>query len=253
MQENTNVVNQNDVEEIDLKELFLVLLGHWKILLISTMMVGIIALLISKFLITPQYESKSELYVLSKSTSITSLTDLQLGSNLTNDYMVIVKGRPVVDQVISNLNLDMTYSQMLDKITLNNPSNSRILEITVQDSDPKMAKAIADEMATVSAAFISQKMDQDPPNIIQYGYDDGNKVSPSIGKNTIIGALLGFLLAAAFVTVTYLLDDSIVTADDVEKKLGMNMLGSLPFQEDANMDDHGVVHKKGKLKARKSA
>ena len=84
----------------------------------------------------------------------------------------------MLEQVIENLGLDETYSSLKKKVTLNNPSNSRILEITVRDANPSMAKKIADEIARVSVAFIQQKMDQDAPNIIQKGYSDGEPVSP---------------------------------------------------------------------------
>jgi capsular polysaccharide biosynthesis protein len=229
LKQNQNEAMEND--EIDLLELFFEMLNHWKMIVLSAVLVGIIAFVVSKFLITPQYESTSQLYVLSKSTSITSLADIQMGSNLTNDYMVVVNGRPVVDQVIENLGLDMNYEKMTGKITLNNPSDSRILEITVQDSDPELAKQIADEMAEVASAFIAEKMDQDPPSIIQYGYSDGEKVSPSVGRNTILGFLIGAFLAIAIVVVIFLLNDTIMTQEDVEKKLGLNLLSAIPLEE----------------------
>jgi capsular polysaccharide biosynthesis protein len=235
-------------DEIDLLELFFEMLSHWKMIILSAILVGVIAFVVSKFLITPQYESTSQLYVLSKSTSITSLTDLQLGSNLTNDYMVVVNGRPVVDQVIENLGLNMSYESMVGKITLNNPSNSRILEITVQDADPVLAKQIADEMAEVAAAFISEKMDQDPPSIIQYGYSDGAKVSPSIRKNTLLGVILGAILAMAVVVILYLLNDTVMTQEDVEKKLGLNLLSAIPLEES---EDDSDSQPKSKSKKRK--
>ena len=97
----------------------------------------------------------------------------------------------LLQQVIENLGLDETYSSLKKKVTLNNPSNSRILEITVRDANPSMAKKIADEIARVSVAFIQQKMDQDAPNIIQKGYSDGEPVSPNTMKNTVIGGILG--------------------------------------------------------------
>jgi capsular polysaccharide biosynthesis protein len=229
LKQNQNEAMEND--EIDLLELFFEMLNHWKMIVLSAVLVGVIAFVVSKFLITPQYESTSQLYVLSKSTSITSLADIQMGSNLTNDYMVVVNGRPVVDQVIENLGLDMNYEKMTGKITLNNPSDSRILEITVQDSDPELAKQIADEMAEVASAFIAEKMDQDPPSIIQYGYSDGEKVSPSVGRNTILGFLIGAFLAVAIVVVIFLLNDTIMTQEDVEKKLGLNLLSAIPLEE----------------------
>lgn len=74
-------------------------------------------------------------------------------------------------------------------------------------------------------------MNQDPPTVIQNGYSDGGPVSPSIGKNTVIGALGGAFLAIAVIVISYLFNDTIIDADDVEKKLGMNVLGSLPLEE----------------------
>lgn len=243
----------NDEIEIDLRELFFELLIHWKVILLSTIMVGAIAFVISFFLITPQYESTSALYVLSKSTSITSLADIQMGTNLTNDYIVVVKGRPVLEQVISNLSLEEeNYESLSQKVTLNNPSDSRILEITVRDPDAKQAKRIADEIAEVSSAFISEKMDQDPPTIIQRGYADGEPVSPNIAKNIVLGALVGAFLAIAVVVITYLLNDTIMSADDVERKLGMNLLGTLPLEEEEDdgnkSSSRGIRRKKSEKK-----
>lgn len=230
--------------EIDLRELFFEFLGHWKVIVLSAVIVGMIALVVSKFLLTPQYESTSRLYVLSKSTSITSLADIQMGSSLTNDYMVVVTGRPVAEQVIENLDLEEEYSELLEKVTVNNPTDSRILEITVQDEDPKRAKKIADEMAKVSSAFIADKMDQDAPTLIQKGYADGSPVRPNVMKNTAVGALIGLLLALATVTISYLLNDTIMSVEDVEEKLGLHILGTLPLEE-----DEVVVHKNKRKKS----
>lgn len=222
---------RDDEIEIDLGALFFELLGHWKMIMLSAVLTGVIGLVISLFLLTPQYESTSELYVLSKSTSITSLADIQMGTNLTNDYMVVVKGRPVLEQVISNLELEENYEQLSEKVALNNPSDSRILQITVTDPDSNRAKSIADEIAEVASRFISAKMDQDPPTIISYGYADGEPVSPNVLMNTAVGVLIGAFIAMAIVVITYLLNDTIMNAEDVERKLGLNLLGTLPYEE----------------------
>lgn len=224
--------NNDNEMEIDLIELAIQLINNWMMIGLITLLAAVIGFTTSRFLVTPQYESTSQLYVLSKSTSLTSLADIQMGTSLTNDYLVVVTGRPVLEQVAQDLNLEMEYNQLKEIVSVSNPTNSRILNITVKHPDPYTAKAIADEIADVSAKFIAQKMDQDPPTVIQYGYADGKPVSPSVGKNTLIGGLLGFLLASAIVIVTYLLDDSIMNAEDVEKKLGVNVLGSLPLTEE---------------------
>lgn len=233
--------------EIDLLELFYVLLGRWKAIVLSTILLGACGYLMSAFLVTPKYESTSVLYVLSKSTSITSLADIQMGSNLTNDYVEVVTSRPIIEQVIANLGLtDETYKSIKDRVTINNPSNTRLLKITVRDADPDMAKAIADELADVSRSFISIKMDQAAPTVTQYGYADGAPVTPNTMKNTVIGALLGMILAMGIIIVSYLMNDTIITPEDVEKKLGLTVLASIPI--DTEEYDGGKMKKTKKAK-----
>ena len=113
-----NAQQMDNEIEIDLKELFLELVSFWKLILLALVLGAGIAYAASRFLMVPQYESVSELYVLSKSTSITSLADIQAGTSLTNDYMVVVKGRPVLEQVISNLDLNETYESLEGKVKI---------------------------------------------------------------------------------------------------------------------------------------
>jgi len=221
----------NDVIEIDLKELFFAWGSKWKHLLLSTIILGVTLLIYGAFVARPVYESTAKLYVLSKSTSITSLADIQMGSNLTRDYLTVVTGRPVVEQVIRNLELPESYEELLKSVEVTNPADTRILEITVKDPDPYRAKEIADEIADVSAAYIAEKMDQDPPNLIQKGYTDGDPVSLSPAKYAAIGAVIGLALMLLVVTISYLTDDSIMTPEDMEKKVGLHVLASLPIDE----------------------
>lgn len=237
--------------EIDLKDLFLEVISFWQLIVLALVLGAVVAYAASKFFMTPQYESTAQLYVLSKSNSITSLADIQTGTNLTNDYMVVVKGRPVLEQVIANLGLYESYGSLKKRVTLENPSNSRILMITVRDENPLLAKAIADEIAKVGSNFIAMKMDQDPPTIIQSGYADGAPVSPNTMKNTLVGGFLGAVLAAAIIVLSYLFNDTIMNAEDVERKLGLNVLGSLPL-EDAEDDGDGRTARKRKKTAEHS-
>lgn len=247
--DNNNFDAENEIE-IDLKDLLLELLANWKWIFVALILAGGIGFSVSYFLMTPKYESTAKLYVLSKSTSITSIADIQTGTSLTNDYMVVVKDRPVLDQVIKNLGLNENYLSLESKVSLNNPSNSRILEITVTDENPERAKVIADEIANVASAFIAEKMDQDPPTIEQYGYSDGAPVSPSIVKNSVVGAMAGTLFAMAIIVISYLFNDTVMTPEDIEKKLGLNVLGTLPL-EDSEYDGEQKKSSKKKRKGRK--
>lgn len=244
----TNQFDNTDEIEIDLKEVFFEVLGSWKVIFLSAILTGIIAFCISKFIMVPQYESTSALYVLTKSTSITSLADLQTGTSLTSDYIVVVKCRPVLEQVIENLDLDMNYRELGKKVSVENPSDSRILYISVRDADPVVAKEIADEMAEVASAYIAEKMAQDPPRTIQNGYADGEPVSPNVIKNTVIAAAAGMFMAIIIVILSYIMNDSIMSPEDLEKKVGLHVLGTLPLEEE---EYDGEPGKKKKKKRRK--
>ena len=99
------------------------------------------------------------------------------------------------------------------------------------DTSSKRAKAIADELADLSAGFISDKMGQDAPSVIQYGYADENPAAPNIKRNTLIAGLLGFLLAVVSIVLPFIFHDTILTEEDVQKKLGLQILGVLPEEE----------------------
>ncbi len=221
----------DDEVEIDLREILFVLLSKIWAILGTTVVGGVIAVLVTTLCITPMYASTASLYIISKSTTLTSLTDIQLGSQLTQDYMVIAKSRKVIDQVIEELELNETYEQFLGRVSLYNESNTRVLSLTIQDPDPYMAKTIVDKYADVTARETANIMETGIPHDIDKGVVASSPVSPSLVKNTVIGALLGFILSAGLVIVMYLLNDAIQGAEDAEKYLGLTNLGSIPVYE----------------------
>lgn len=224
---------ENDDEiEIDLRELFLALKKKIAWILLTAVVFAGAAGLITKFAMTPVYSSSAQLYVMSKG-GISQLTDLTMGTQLTQDYMVIVKTRPVLEQVIEDLHLDMDYKELGGKITVENPSDTRIMQITVTDKDPEVAKDITQDLAEVTADTVAKKMDVKSPTIIEKAYKAENPDSPSLKKNVVIGALLGFILMAAVIVIQYLMNDTILKEEDIEKYLGINTLAQLPLVKGA--------------------
>jgi len=224
-------MNNNEEIEIDLLELVRVLWSRlWAIVLATALGLGIAAGVTILF-IKPVYNSTSILYVLTKTTSITSLSDIQMGTSLTQDYMVVIKSRPVLEKVIDNLGLDMSYPELSDKVKVNNPTNTRFLEITVSTNDAYLSKKIVDELADVSAERMAEVMETQAPNIMDYGQVSNAPASPSLIKNAFIGAVIGFVIACGIIVVMYLLNDSIKTSEDIEKYLGINTLGLIPLEE----------------------
>ena len=248
-QQTVPTVRNNDEVEIDLLQLFFELRKHFLKILLAAIIGGGIAGAFSKFVITPQFRSTAMMYILSKETTLTSLADLQIGSQLTNDYKTIVTSRPVLQSVVDELGLDMTYRTLGNKVSVNNPANTRIITITAEDPDPQRAKQIADAVANTSSDFIGDIMEMVPPKMIESGEVATQKSSPSNGRNAAIGAMIGALLVCGWVVVNMLMNDTIVTTDDVTNYLGVSVLASVPTraetsEEEKNEKNFGQSRKK---------
>lgn len=182
----------------------------------------------TKFFITPTYTSTSTMLVLSKETTLTSLADLQLGTQLAQDYQVLITSRPVLEQVVENLELPMNYKGLRGCISVTNPSGTRMLNISVTLSDAKLAKTVVDELAGVASVYIGDKMEVTPPKIIEEGELPVYKTSPNMQKNVMMGFLAGIVLVAGIVVVLELLDDTVKNEDDIERYLGIPTFAVVP-------------------------
>ena len=146
---------------------------------------------------------------------------------------MLVQSRPVLEKVIDNLGLDMEYAELRSIVSLNNPQDSHILEMTVTIGDPYMAKEIVDEVCDVSASRIAAIMNVDEPTIVEYGHLGNTPSSPNLRRNIMLGGALGILCSALVAVILYLLNDTIRTEEDVEKYLGLNTLALIPVEEGA--------------------
>lgn len=223
---------KDDEIEIDLMELFHVLLKNAWALILCLVLGAAVAFGGTKLFITPQYEATSMIYILSKSTSISSYLDVQLGQQLTVDFETLATTRTVVENVINELELDTTYEQLIGDITVENPSGTQILKIKVKNPDPVLAKDISNAMSEATANRIAEVMMTDKPTIADVAVTPDHPVSPSTKRNTAIGGLLGMLAAAAYLVIRALMDDTIVDKDDVTKYLGLTTLAAIPLNQD---------------------
>ena len=223
-------IHENE-DVIDLLDLGRVLLRKWWAIALCLVIGAAAAFGGTKLLITPQYTATSMIYILSESTSITSLADVQIGDSLAQDFMIIGKSRPVVEKVIKRLDLDASYEAVSKTITFENPTDSHILKISVTNPDPKLAADISNAVAEVTRAQIADVMGTDEPNTLEEAIVPVSPSSPNTMKNTMLGALLGAVLAAGLIIVLYLMDDTIKDEDDVKKYLQMNTLAALPMEK----------------------
>lgn len=237
--------HENDEIEIDLGELIGYLLGHIRVILLCTVCGGVIAGLISIFLITPLYQSTAKIYILSNETTI-SLSDLQMGSSLASDYEELITSRSVVKKVIENLELELSVEELVGHVSVANKENTRIISITVTYPDPQMAQKIANEFAEVSKSQMNKIMKVEEPTDVDIAEVPERKSSPNNVKNILIGIILGFVLAAGAFTVAYILDDTVKTTEDVERYLGLHTLASVP--EEGGTDNSEKHEKKRRFR-----
>lgn len=223
-------IHENE-DVIDLLDLGRALLRKWWAIALCLVIGAAAAFGGTKLLITPQYTATSMIYILSESTSITSLADVQIGDSLAQDFMIIGKSRPVVEKVIKRLDLDASYEAVSKTITFENPTDSHILKISVTNPDPKLAADISNAVAEVTRAQIADVMGTDEPNTLEEAIVPVSPSSPNTMKNTMLGALLGAVLAAGIIIVLHLMDDTIKDEDDVKKYLQMNTLAALPMEK----------------------
>lgn len=239
--------NMHDDEmEIDLREIFYALKKRIFMILAVGLLCGCLSCVYTKFFMTPVYTSTSSMLVLTKETTLSSLADLQMGSQLTKDYTVLTTSREVLQKVVENQELNISYKQLKSCITLDNPTDTRILNVSVTYPNAEKAKAIVDELASVASAYIGDKMEVIPPKIIEDGEIPTVQTSPSMSKNTMLGLLAGLILSAGIVVVITIMNDSIKTEDDIEKYLGISTLAVVPDRKD-------YIGKKKKSKKKKSS
>lgn len=224
--------NAATTTEIDLVELFWVLLHNWKLLLLACVMGAALMAGYYGMFVKNTYEAKTELYI-TNTDSVISFQDLQIGSALTEDYRTIITSRTVLNKVISDLQLNIGYNGLRKLITVTNPSGTHIIVTSVRTNDIETSRNIANDLLNVSIDQIYQIIGTGKPTIIDYSEAEAvTNVTPSLFRFMAIGGLVGVLLVAAFITIKMMLDNTIKNDDDVMKYLQMPVLSAVPFYEE---------------------
>lgn len=227
----------HDVIEIDLVEVLHLLLSRIFMILSVGIFTALVCFAVSKFVLTPVYESTTKIYILNKSDSASvTYSDVQLGTQLTKDYAELIGSRYVLEEVIQELKLDLDYDKLYDKVTVSTPTDTRIVSITVEDSDPVTAMNIANCIREVASDHIQNVMDIDAVNVVETANMPTEKAGPSCLKWSLVGGLLGVLVMCTIVILQYLMDDTIKSSEDVEKYLGLSTLALIPTSEEESTD-----------------
>jgi len=202
----------------------------WVIILSAVLAAGLVYAYIA-FLVQPQYSSTATLYI-GSSTGPTSYGDVNLSDFLAKDYEVIIKRRAVLDDVVRELNLNVTATQLRNYVSVTNVSDTRILDITVSTPDAELSKKIADTICTVASDKLVSIIKVDYVSIVDSGSISSTPSNINLPVSMVLGALAGVLISVFCIMVRTLMDDKIKTPDDVEHYLGLSVLGTTPFSKD---------------------
>lgn len=225
--------DNDNVIEIDLEELFGLLLHRWWLILLAGIVTALAGFAVSAFLIAPKYESTTGIYVMNKQDGATlTYSDTQLSSQLTKDYEELITSRYVLETVIATCGLEDEYEGLAGRVTVENASDTRIIYITVKDTDPAMAQYIANTIREVASEHIKSVTDVEAVNVVDQANLPKNPSEPSIPMWTVVGAVIGICLVAAIIIIRYLTDDTIKSSEDVEKYLGFSTLALIPVIEE---------------------
>lgn len=239
--ENTDFINEQSVDkgevEIDILELLEMLLHKWIIIAVSGVGMAVIAFIFFKFIVTPQYTSTARIMVINRQNNETiTATDLTSSTTLSNDYVEIVTSRSVLEKVIEELELNYDVSTLKSKVSASVVTNTRMINISVTDPDPVLARQMTDSISTITSNRICEVMHiENMVSIVDMGSLPTSPSSPATLRNTVIAAFLGIIVSSAVIIVIGILDDRIKTQEDVEKYLGVSVLGAIP-----NFEEHLV-------------
>lgn len=234
--------------EIDIRELFLAIKAKILVIILVTLISGVGGFLFFKMFVTPMYQSSSRVMVMNKQQDgSTTISDVSISTQLTQDYMYLITGRAVLDQVIAELELDMSADQLKNSISVTTLTGTRILQISVTNQEAILARDIANAVAEASVSNIKDVMEMDIVNFYEKAIVQNSPVSPNTTRNAVIAAILGFIISCGIVVVLDILDDTIKNNDDIENYLGISVLGMIPIIESETTKE---VATKKRLKAK---
>ncbi len=200
----------------------------------------------NKIMYVPQYSSTATIYILrqgNESNTTDTNNDFSLALSVVNDCTYLLKSHTVLDQVIQDLSLNLTYEDLYKRITTHNPEETRVLEVTVTADSPDEAKTIVDEVCTIGSESIENAMGFQQVNLYEYGTQNSQPSNRMQMKTyAIVGLIAGVAVYLIFV-IAYLLDDHLRSDEEIEKTLGVTILADIPNANHSGKGKYGYYGK----------
>lgn len=243
------MAEENDYIEIDLVRLLSALWRHFWIILLSMVIFGAAGFGYANYLITPLYQSDVQMYVNNADISVGSTSikfsqgDLLAAQGLVDTYIVILNSRPMLDDVIDELELPYSYEQLKGMIDAEAVNGTEVFQITVTDANRKEAKEIANKIAELLPEHISAVVDGSSVRVVQYAVLAGGPCSPNVVKYLCLGIALGFLLSAGIIVLRVLLDKRVHDPEDLAKRYDIPVIAVIPDLEKKGSSKYGQYYK----------
>lgn len=228
--QNTPMVDNEDYDTIDLLEVLNVVRQHILIVILTTIITGVIGFFVSMFLLVPKYESSALMIVNTRQDVTANVTSDQITSatKLVSTYSIIIKSDTVLQKVIDNLGLTLTYEELKERVTVSAVDDTQVMDITVLSDNPDWARQVCEQITQVCPDVILESVEAGSVKLISQASMPTEPVSPNIPRNTAIAALLGLVLSVGVVILREMLDNRIKTEDDVRKYLDLPVIGVIP-------------------------
>jgi capsular polysaccharide biosynthesis protein len=217
-------------ETISIQDIFKTLKKRWKLIMLLTLIAALISGSISYFLLTPVYQSSTQILVNQKQ-SENQLDSTQIRSNIDmiNTYSVIIKSPAILEKVIDELELDQSVDQLSQKITINSQENSQVFSLTVQGSNPAKVVEIANTVSSIFQKEIKDIMKVDNVSILAKAEvkENPTPVKPNPLLNIAIAVVVGLMAGIGLAFLLEYLDNTIRDEKDIETLLDLPLLGSI--------------------------
>lgn len=219
-------------ETIDLREYFFILKKKMWIIATSAIICGLVSGLISFFVLKPVYEANTSLIVNkevnNETTQMSTSDDLNFVQKLAVTYGEIIKSRTVITSTIDKLNLDMTYEELSDAISVTNVDNTQIIKISVKDTSPLLATRICNTIPQIFSTEVQRIVKASGVEVIDKAMVPEEPVKPNKKMNIAIATVLGAMVSVFVIFLMEALNTKVKEPKDIEEKLGIPVFGVVP-------------------------
>lgn len=223
------------MEEINLKELFDYFVSKWFMVALAAVACVVFGAVYTIFFKTPLYNSYTTM-VLTTNNENTNInqsitqSDITLNKNLISNYRVIMKSHSILNQVINNLNLNMTTDELKKMVNITTEDDTEIIRISVNGTDKEIAKDVANEIARVFSNDVARYYSIKNVAIVDYAEVSNNPYNISLLKTVVLAMLIGVVLSCTVIFVMFYFDTTIKSTDEIETKIGLPTLGVVPLK-----------------------